>query len=280
MRLPRPLYYLLITTTTELALVSGAVLILLPTGFLKNLPLGVLGFLLVYKTIIATIVLAIMARKRWQENAVIVKGGGMLLGHIVGLLLGCILGGRYAGVFGAIVGIIVFYLIVGRIGAKISSAIGNQLDRIISPTEGTETVNTVRLARSTGWLLITYGLVVPALFLMIAIFMNTSAISIMQYSKELPTARIVVIALSLFSILLPWLLRTRWMMKSTTSIVARENAIFVLGMGLSVAPVIYGFFLFFAFGASIIELCIFAFASSLAAIVWSANTKIKQQNAG
>ena len=97
MRLPRPLYYLLITTITELILVSGAVLILLPTGFLRQLPLGVLGFLLVYKTLIATIVLIIMAQKRWQENAMIVKGGGMLLGHVVGLLLGGILGGRYGG---------------------------------------------------------------------------------------------------------------------------------------------------------------------------------------
>lgn len=280
MRLPRPLYYLLITTITELILVSGAVLILLPTGFLKDLPLDVLSFLLIYKTIIATIVLIIMARKRWQENAMIVKGGGMILGHVVGLLLGGILGGRYGGVFWAIVGVISLYLIVGRIGAEISSAVGNQLDRIFSYSEEIESVSTVQLARPTGLLLIIYGLVVPALFVVIAILLNSSAVPISKYSEELPAARIVVITLSLFSILLPWLLRTRWMMKSTTSIISRENAIFILGIGLSVAPVVYGFLLFIAFDASIVELGIFAIASSLMAIVWSANTKIKQQNAG
>ena len=280
MYLPRPLYYLLITTITELILVSGAIIILLPTGFLRQLPLAVFGFLLVYKTIIATIVLIIMDHKRWQENTLIVKGGGMLLGHVIGLLLGGILGGRYAGVFGAIIGVISLYLIVGRIGAKISSVIGNQLDRLFSSTDEVESVSTVRLARPTRLLLIIYGLVVPALFVMIAIFLNSSTNSISKYSEELLTARIVAIGLSLFSILLPGLLQTRWMMKSTTSIVARENAIFILGMGLSVAPVVYGFFLFIAFGASIIELSVFATVSSLMAIIWSANTKFKQQKAG
>src|SRR5574341_1226495 len=119
MRLPRPLYYFLITTVTELILVSGAVLILLPTGFLKQLPLGVLAFLLIYKTIIATIVLVIVARNRWQDHLTLIKGGGYLLGRVVGLLLGGILGGRYGGLFWAVVGVITFYMLIGRIGAKI-----------------------------------------------------------------------------------------------------------------------------------------------------------------
>lgn len=279
MRLPRPLYYVLITAVTELILVSGAVLILLPTGFLKQLPLGVFGFLLIYKTIIATIVLIIMDRKRWQEHVLIAKGGGMLLGHVVGLLLGGILGGRYGGVFGAIVGVISLYLLVGRIGAKISSALGSQLDRIFFSTEEVQTVDTVRLAQPAGWLLIIYGVIVPALFVVIAIFLNSFAVPISKYSNGLSTARIMVIALSLLSIVLPWLLRPRWM-KSITNSVVRENAIFILGLGCSIAPAVYGFLLFIAFGASIIELSLFAVASSLMAIIWSANTKIKQQNAG
>jgi hypothetical protein len=279
-RLPRPLYYVLITTITELILVSGAVLILLPTGFLEQLPLRVLGFLLIYKTIIATVVLIIMDRKRWQEHAVIVKGGGLLLGHVVGLLLGGILGGQYGGVFWAIVGVISLYFIVGRIGAKISSAIGIQLDRIFSFTEETESASTIRLARPTRLLMIIYGLVAPALFVLIAIFLSSSGIPSSRYSEELPIARIAVIGVSLFSIFLPWLLQTRWLTKSTISIVSRENATFILGMGLSIAPVVYGFILFIAFGASMIELGLFAVASSLAAILWSANTRSKQQNAG
>jgi len=279
MSLPRPLYYILITTITELILVSGSVLILLPTGFLKQLPLGVLGFLFAYKTVIATIVLIIVARNRWQEHLTIIKGGGYLLGRVVGLLLGGILGGRYGGIFWGIVGAVSFYMIFGRIGAKISFAIGSQLDRIFSPSQDAESVSTLQRALPTRWLLIIYGVVVPALFVVIAIFLNRSAISISQYSKELPTARMVIIALSLLAIVLPWFMRNRWMVKSTTSVVARENAVFILGMGLSVAPVVYGFILFIAFGASIIELSMFALSSSLAAIIWSANTKSKQEEA-
>jgi hypothetical protein len=274
--LPRPLYYLLITTITELILVSGAVIILLPTGFLRQLPLGVLGFLLVYKTIIATIVLIVIAHNRWQENSVIVKGGGLLLGHVVGLLLGGILGGRYGGVFWAIVGIISLYLIVGRIGAKISSAVGNQLDRLFSLTETTDADSPIQSVRPNPMLLSIYGLVVPILVVAAAIFLRSSAFPVSGYSEALPTARIVIIILSLFSVLLPWLLRSGWMMRPQTGTVSRENAIFILGMGLGVVPVIYGFLLFIAFGASILELGAFALASSVAAIFWSANTKTRQ----
>jgi hypothetical protein len=220
-----------------------------------------------------------MDHKRWQETAVLVKGGGMILGRIVGLLLGGILGGRYGGVFWAIVGVISLYLIIGRVGAKISTVIGYQLDRIFSSTEKPDTDNAIRSARSNGLLFSIYGIVVPALFMVIALLLNNLAFSTSKYSEELPIARIVVIVLSLFSVFLPWLLRTRWM-KSTTNVVARENAIFILGLGLSVAPVVYGFFLFIAFSASIIELGVFAVASSFVAIIWSANTKIKQQDAG
>ena len=280
MRLPRPLYYFLITTVTELILVSGAVLILFPTGFLKQLPLGVLAFLLIYKTINATIVLIIVARNRWQDHLTLIKGGGYLLGRVVGLLLGGILGGRYGGIFWGIVGAVSFYMIFGRVGAKISFVIGNQLDRIFLSSEETEIAGTLQRARPTGWLLIIYGVVVPVLFVVIAIFLHSSAVSISQYSEELSTARMVIIALSLLAIVLPWFMRNRWMMKSTTSVVARENAIFILGMGLSVAPVVYGFILFIAFGASFIELCIFAVASSLAAIIWGAKTKTEQEEAG
>lgn len=273
MRLPRLLYYVLITSLTELILVSGAVLILLPTGFLKQLPLGILAALLVYKTLIATVVLIIMARNRWQDRLTLVKGGGYLLGRVVGLLFGGILGGRYGGVLWAIVGAIVLYMLMGRIGAKVSFAIGNQLDRIFSSSEEAGSVSPLQRVRPTRWLLIIYGVIVPATFVIIAMLMNGLAITVIRYSEDLPTARIVVSALTLLSVLFPWLMRNRSITKSTTDAVARENAIFILGLALSVAPVIYGFFLFIAFGASTIELGIFAMVSSLAAIIWTANTR-------
>jgi hypothetical protein len=192
------------------------------------------------------------------------------------LLLGGILGGRYGGILWAIVGAISLYFLTGRIGAKISSALGSQLDRRFFPKEEAESISRVR---PTGLLLIVYGAVVPALFVLIAIALNRYAVPTSEYSEVLSTARIVVILLSLFSIVLPWLLGSR-RLKPATSAIARENAIFILGIGLSITPVVYGFFLFIVFGASIVELSIFAVVSSLTAILWSANTKIKQQNVG
>ena len=276
-RMPHSLYYLIIMVSTELILVSGAVIILLPTGFLKQLPLGVLGFLLAYKIIITTISLIVVARNRWQERLTIIKGGGMLLGNLVGLLLGGILGGRYGGLFWGIVGAIGLYLIVGWIGAKISSAIGSQLNTLLPSMEQADSDSTIRSIRPNALLLLFYSVIAPALFVLIAMLMNSSGVPVSEYSEALPTARIVVIVLSLISILLPWLLRTRSMMKTTTNVVARENAIFILGMACSAAPVIYGFSLFLVFGASIIELSIFAVSSSLALILWTANTKLRQQ---
>jgi hypothetical protein len=259
--------------------VSGAVIILLPTGFLKQLPLDIFGYLLLYKTIIAIIAVIIIARNQWAERLNILKGGGLLLGHVVGLLLGGILGGRYGGVIGGVVGIVILYLLVGRIGAKISFAIGNQLDRLSPPTEQGDTDSTIRSLRPNALLLTLYSVIAPALFLLIAMLINSSGVPVSEYSEALSIARIVVIALLLISILFPWLLRTRSMMKPATNVVAQENAIFILGMAFSITPVIYGFFLFLVFGASIIELSIFAVTSSLAAILWSANTKLRQQKA-
>src|SRR5262245_44573300 len=51
LRLSRPIYLFLIVILTELILVIGALLILLPTGFLDELPLGIFGLLLLFKTI-------------------------------------------------------------------------------------------------------------------------------------------------------------------------------------------------------------------------------------
>jgi hypothetical protein len=261
---------------TELILVSSAVLILLPTGFLSQLPLDIFGYILVYKTVIAAIVVIIIGRNRWTERLNIVKGGGLLLGHVVGLLLGGILGGRYGGIFWGIVGIVVLYLLVGRIGAKISFAIGSQLDRLSSPTEQVDADNTIRSIRPNALLLSLYGIIVPTLFVLVAVLLNSSGVPVSEYSASLPVARIVVITLSSISIFTPWLLRTRWKMKPITNVVSQENAIFILGMGLSVVPAVYGFFLYLVFSASIVELSIFAVVSSIAVILWSANTKLRQ----
>ena len=135
LRLSRPIYLVLIVILTELILVIGALLILLPTGFLHELPLGIFGFLLLFKTIITTIAVIIAAGTQPQQPRVLLsRGVGLVLGHVIGLLLGGILGGRYGGPFWAIVGIVGGYLLAGRVGARISYAVSMQLERL-SPSE-------------------------------------------------------------------------------------------------------------------------------------------------
>ena len=135
-RLPRPIYFVILVLITELILVIGAVLILLPTGFLGQLSLNVFGFLLFLKTVIAIIAVIIAGdMEPLQSRMLFSRGAGLILGHVVGLLLGGILGGRYGGPLLGIIGMVGGYLLIGRVGSKISYAIGLQLERLFPSEE-------------------------------------------------------------------------------------------------------------------------------------------------
>jgi uncharacterized membrane protein len=121
---------------TELILVLGAVLILLPTGFLSQLPWEGLGFLLIFKTVIAIIATIMVGRMQpLRSRALVSRGTGLILGHVVGLLVGGILGGRYGGLLLGIIGMVGGYLLVGQVGSRISYAIGLQLEKLFPSGE-------------------------------------------------------------------------------------------------------------------------------------------------
>jgi hypothetical protein len=86
--------------------------------------------------------------------------------------------------------------------------------------------------------------------------------------EYLTIARIVGIVYSLFAFALPWIMKMRWMEKYQPKTSRPEIIVGVLGLGISSIPVLSGFILFIAFGASIWELCAFAVASSVVAIIW------------
>ncbi len=136
LRLSRPVYFVIVVVITELILVIGAVLILLPTGFLSQLPLEVFGFILLFKTITTIIALILVGNMQpLQPRVAVCRGAGLILGWIVGLLLGGILGGRYGGTFWAIIGLVGGYLLVGQVGARVSYAIGMQLEKTFPSNE-------------------------------------------------------------------------------------------------------------------------------------------------
>ena len=253
---------------TEFVLAVGAVTVLLVTGLASQLLSDRIGFLVGYNVVIATLVLLVLANNNGQDKKVILKGGGLVLGHLVGLVLGGLLGLRYGGVAWAIVGAIGLYFIVGQVGSRISFAIGTEVDRLTAPSRKPTYQNTTRLAKPKASFLFTYGAVIPALFMVAAVFLKTSAFTMAQYSGGLSTARVLAVALSLSSIVLAWLLRTAWMTKHRKSLLSRRASTSVTGLVLSLTPAVYGFLLFCAFGISLAELGVFTVTATLASMLW------------
>jgi hypothetical protein len=124
---------------------------------------------------------------------------------------------------------------------------------------------------------IIYAAIFPWLLLLLGLFFKFNDIQLPSSSPTtLLTARIIVIALSLFSFVAPWVIQSRMSQKQIPN---SAFSLFWTGLGLSFAPVLYGFFLFLL-GASLVELGVFAVVSSLAAIIWSRKTNVESQKAG
>jgi hypothetical protein len=122
--------------------------------------------------------------------------------------------------------------------------------------------------------------VLPWLVVIIALLLNYFDIAGNYLIEWLPIARIIAIVLSVLSICFPWLMRKRQFIEFQSSTSSPGSVAYWLGLSWSVVPVIYGMFLFLAMGVSIIELCLYAMASSTAAIVWSIyNPWLKEQKA-
>jgi hypothetical protein len=131
-RVPKGVYYSILVIVTEIILVSVAALILLPTGRLSGLPLEIIGYVLIYKIIIAIAVVNVAAYRNWQEHSILLRGIGLLLGRFVGLILGGLLGIIFGGAVGAILGAVVVTFAMGRAGSWISFKLGMRLDQMVS----------------------------------------------------------------------------------------------------------------------------------------------------
>ncbi|HNE06202.1 MAG TPA: hypothetical protein PLT08_16875 [Anaerolineales bacterium] len=219
-----------------------------------------------------------------------VKFIGIYLGRFFGIILGGFLGHEVAdtlkqsNLIGVIIGALAFYFAGRWIGSKISVLIGSQLDKVLSIPESQATVNIVETKStsrfaSIGFIL--YGVILPFLLVVIGLLMDYFDIPIGYLPELLPVSRIVVILFSIFSICAPWFLKSRWISKYQTLTSSPESIVYWLGLVFSIVPAIYGFVLFLAMGASIIELCLYAAASSIAAIIWNMNNKVAlKQRAG
>jgi hypothetical protein len=107
----------------------------------------------------------------------------------------------------------------------------------------------------------------PLFFVVVSLMINYFDIPVGYLPELLSFTRIIAIALSIISLMYPWLTQRNGSLKiNITSF--PESGKTLIGLGLSFVPALYGFVLFIAMGASIVEVCLFALASSISALVW------------
>ena len=270
MRMSRLPYYFLIGLATQFVLGLVAFAILLPAGLLGQLPWRMIGFLLAYNVLIATLVAVMLTNTSEENKPAAVKGGGLLIGHLVGLLLGGFLGLRYGGILWAIGAAAALYFLLGWVGGRISLALGARLDRRAAPASPRDLQTALRLARPTTSSLFLFGAAVPAVLMGAAVLLRSSGLPLAQYPAILPAARAVLTILSLVSIAIPWLRRTQVRPRRGRSF-SSGSPLWLIGLALSLAPAFFGFVLFVAFDMSLAELSLFAVSSSMAATLWGAS---------
>ncbi len=284
------LYFILVSSLTNLTfLVTGIAFLTLFSVKLSGFGLQIIIFLLLWKGGLVGLV-SWLFRKKANNKDFLVKFIGIYLGRFFGLLFGGFLGARILSIskqseiIGFIVGALAFYFAGRWVGSKVSILIGNKLDKIflIQETQESDNIPVIKLTNKlTSIGFIVYGLILPLLFVIIGLLMIYFKIPISFHNELLPISRIVVIVLSIFSICSPWLIKNHMINKYQAIKSLPESVFYWLGLICSIVPVIFGFTLYIAMGASILELFLFAAVSSFSAILWGMNYKVTlKQTAG
>jgi len=270
--MPLLIYYILVSSLTTLVLTAIAALLhdlFFPEPLFDTSTIVIILIFLLFKSILLGFVLHSMHKQGRVNQASGTRFIGYYYGRLYGSVMGALVGGHVASVVGFIVGGVLFYFAGRWLGSKLSNLIGCLFDHNLPDADKTELV-VARPLRSRRFLITVYAGIFPILWVLMALYFKSADITIgATPSPWLATARWVVIAISIYSIAAPWLIK-RQMSRRRKPI--RPIDMFWLGLGLSVIPTIYGFFLFLM-GASIVELGCFAVASSLAAIIWSTKSK-------
>jgi len=273
------LYYMLLSSLTNLVyLVIGLIAITFFSLNIKGEVAVILVIVLVWKGALVGFITWVYHRQSHNKEFA-VKFIGLYLGRFFGILIGGFLGVRIANLVmqrlefvGFIIGALSFYFVGRWIGATISFAISGQLDKVISIIENEQPLVSVEKASLFKRIaLIIYTVVLPLLFVIIGVLINYLGIDFDTFVEFLPAARIFAVVLIVISLFYPWFITKRLLIKPQINISSSKAVFYWLGLSLSIVPLVYGFFLFLVFGASIIELCVYALISSIAGIVWNAS---------
>jgi len=257
------IYYSIVSTLTSVLFVSVSTLAFILTNFFNNFVIIIIAVVFLLKGPLVGLYLTAYAKRSTKETTL--KVLGMYHGRIICFIAGVAIGSSLANGIGAIVGALLFYFLGRWLGPVISIGIANQIEKNFQIPEKQEAeVHSVSSKKSIFPL--AYYLLLPLFFVLLAYLFKYFDIQSDIASEYLPFARMIVIALSVFSIGAPWLLKNHLKITPQTD---NKNVIdlSLLGMAFSIVPVIYGFFLFMM-GATILELASFAGISIISGVIW------------
>jgi hypothetical protein len=198
---------------------------------------------------------------------------GSYFGRFYGMVAGGLIGAVIAKGIGAIAGAFGFYFIGRWAGARLGINLGQQLDKVFSIRDKQDSPM-VRDTNLKRYFPAFYIVFTPLIFIILALLLDYYDILFTEPVSWLPIARAVAILLSLFVFLYPWAMRKQWATKKAVNKNLSGFDFNWIGLGLSAIPVVYGFALFFL-GASLLEMCCFAIASSASAAIWWSHIKNK-----
>ena len=204
------LYYTLLSNLTNFTFFIVGVLAftLLSLRITNKVAVIVIAILLLWKGSLVGFVTGFY-HKQSHNKEFEVSFIGIYLGRFFGILIGGFLGARVANmlgqaeIIGFIVGAMVLYFIGRQIGAKVSIAIGGQLDKVFLISETQEPERVVEAKSPNRFILVLYIVILPLFFVTIGLLINYFDIPVGYLVEVLPISRIFVIILSVLSILLP-----------------------------------------------------------------------------
>ncbi len=206
---------------------------------------------------------------------------GSYLGRYFGLVIGGFLGAQILklvgqkDLLGFFIGAIIFYYVGRWVGSMVSIAIAGQVDKMYLFSGLIEPENIVEQKASSALPKISFIIycIIPIIFVIFGFLIVYFGIQVGWMSEYLSTARFVAIILSIGTIIYPWIMRKRWLLKSAITTAQPESTVYLLGLTASIAPSLYGFTLFIAMGISVTELCVYEVVSMIAIIIWGMKNK-------
>jgi len=288
MRVSLRAYYLIVAAISSLVFVSLVYLILLPTTLF---PKAIIGIVLVYLFFYGMMGGFVPGWLGYADKDVPLRLIGMrparMIGACAGLLIGVALGGRFAAllnlnssyskILGGIVGCIGFYFIGRYLGSHFSLWIGRRLEQNFLEVMEPPDTNS-RPPKRIKLVYVFMSLLLPVIWMLMILVFRIVPIPVDFPSAWMPIVQIYVIALSVFSLIFPWLYEKRLWSINRLAMFGRSKAftVFLFGVTISSMPALFGFFLYL-FGASMIEVVVIMVASAANSFAWGLHIYRKEE---